>query len=188
MGPKITVDSATLMNKGLEVIEAHWLFGLDYDRITVVIHPESHIHSLVEFNDGSLIAQLGTTDMRGPIQYALTYPKRLSAPARHFDLVAAGGFHFEQPDERRFPALRLARQAGRAGKTFPTVLSAADDEAVAAFLAGMIRFTDIPVVVERVLDRHQPEQATTIESISAADRWARESALSANVNSQAVRR
>lgn len=188
MGPKITVDSATLMNKGLEVIEAHWLFGLDYGRIAVVIHPESHIHSLVEFNDGSLIAQLGTTDMRGPIQYALTYPKRLAAPARHFDLVAAGSFHFEQPDESRFPALRLARQAGTAGKTFPTVLSAADDEAVSAFLAGMIRFTDIPVVVERVLDRHQPERATTIESIAAADRWARESALSAIANSQAVRR
>lgn len=188
MGPKITVDSATLMNKGLEVIEAHWLFGLDYGRIAVVIHPESHIHSLVEFNDGSLIAQLGTTDMRGPIQYALTYPKRLAAPARHFDLVAAGSFHFEQTDESRFPALRLARQAGTAGKTFPTVLSAADDEAVSAFLAGMIRFTDIPDVVERVLDRHQPERATTIESIAAADRWARESALSAIANSQAVRR
>jgi 1-deoxy-D-xylulose-5-phosphate reductoisomerase len=188
MGPKITIDSATLMNKGLEVIEAHWLFDLDYDRIAVVIHPESHIHSLVEFNDGSLIAQLGTTDMRGPIQYALTYPKRFSAPARHFDLVAAGDFHFENPDDSRFPALRLARESGLAGKTFPTVLSAADDEAVAAFLAGMIRFTDIADVVERVLDRHKPEQAITIESIAAADRWARQSALNTIAKSEAARR
>ena len=187
MGPKITIDSATLMNKGLEVIEAHWLFGIEYERISVVVHPESHIHSLVEFNDGSLIAQLGTADMRGPIQYALTYPARLSAPARHFDLVTAGCFHFEQPDEIRFPALRLAREAGMAGKTFPTVLSAADDEAVAAFLAGRIRFTAIPDVVERALTRHQPEQETTIEAIVVADRWARESALSDIARTEAPR-
>ncbi len=187
MGPKITIDSASLMNKGLEVIEAHWLFGIDYDRISVLIHPESHVHSLVEFNDGSLIAQLGTTDMRGPIQYALTYPSRLAAPARHFDLVSAGTFHFEQPDEIRFPALRLAREAGMAGKTFPTVLSAADDEAVAAFLAGRIPFTAIPDVVEHVLDRHQPEQDTTIETITVADQWARKNALSYIAKSESPR-
>lgn len=187
MGPKITIDSATLMNKGLEVIEAHWLFGVDYDRIEVVVHPESHVHSLVEFNDGSLLAQLGTTDMRGPIQYALTYPERLSAPERQFNLVAAGGFHFEKPDDSRFPALRLARESGFAGMTYPTVLSAADDEAVAAFLAGRIRFTEIPEVVERALDRHQPCAATTIEAIAAADQWAREAALAAITDIEANR-
>jgi 1-deoxy-D-xylulose-5-phosphate reductoisomerase len=178
MGKKITVDSATLMNKGLEIIEAHWLFGIDYDRIDVVIHPESHVHSLVEFVDGSQIAQLGTADMRGPIQYALTYPERLSSPSRRLDLIAAGALHFEEPDEVRFPALRLAREAGIAGGTYPTVLSAADEEAVAAFLAGRIGFTDIPVIVERALDRHRPEAVTTIEAIVSADRWGRETALS----------
>jgi 1-deoxy-D-xylulose-5-phosphate reductoisomerase len=133
----------------------------------------------VEFIDGSLIAQLGTTDMRGPIQYALTYPERLKAPSRQFDLMAAGALHFERPDESRFPALRLAREAGKAGDTYPTVLSAADDEAVSGFLAGRIRFDEIAAVVERVLDLHQPQQATTFEAIVAADHWGREAALEA---------
>jgi 1-deoxy-D-xylulose-5-phosphate reductoisomerase len=172
MGDKITVDSATLMNKGLEVIEAHWLFGLPYDQIEVLIHPESVVHSLVEFIDGAQMAQLGLPDMRVPIQYALTYPERMKLSTHLLDLAEVGTLHFERPDTERFPALRLAREAGIAGRTFPTVLSAADDEAVRAFLAGDLRFVDIPTVVEIVLDRHQPSDVT-LESIWEADRWAR---------------
>lgn len=178
MGGKITVDSATLMNKGLEIIEAHWLFGLPYDRIDVVVHPESVVHSLVEFVDGGLIAQLGLPDMRLPIQYALTYPDRVPLTEKRLDLAAIGALHFEAPDEQRFPALRLAREAGLAGRTYPTVLSAADDEAVRAFLAGSLRFVDIPSVVEAVLTRHEPE-TVTLESIWAADEWARAAAKDA---------
>ncbi|MBA3449691.1 MAG: 1-deoxy-D-xylulose-5-phosphate reductoisomerase [Chloroflexia bacterium] len=172
MGGKITVDSATLMNKGLEVIEAHWLFGLPYDRIDVVVHPESVVHSLVEFVDGGLIAQFGLPDMRLPIQYALTYPDRVPRSGHRLDLAKLGPLNFEAPDEKRFPALRIAREAGLAGCTYPTVLSAADDEAVRAFLAGSLRFIDIPVVVSSVLDRHLPH-VVSMESISAADAWAR---------------
>jgi 1-deoxy-D-xylulose-5-phosphate reductoisomerase len=172
MGDKITVDSATLMNKGLEVIEAHWLFGLPYEQIEVLIHPESVVHSLVEFVDGAQMAQLGLPDMRLPIQYALTYPERMKLSTPQLDLAEVGSLHFERPDTERFPALRLAREAGIAGRTYPTVLSAADDEAVRAFLAGGLRFVDIPTVVEIVLDRHQPSDVR-LDSIWEADRWAR---------------
>jgi 1-deoxy-D-xylulose-5-phosphate reductoisomerase len=175
MGGKITVDSATMMNKGLEVIEAHWLFGLPYDRIDVIVHPESIVHSLVEFVDGGFMAQLGLPDMKLPIQYALTYPDRVPLAGKRLDLAAIGGLHFEIPDETRFPALRLARDAGIAGRTYPTVLSAADDEAVAAFLRGALRFVDIPGVVETVLGLHDP-QSVTLETISASDDWARRTA------------
>jgi 1-deoxy-D-xylulose-5-phosphate reductoisomerase len=175
MGSKITIDSATLMNKGLEVIEAHWLFGLPYDHIDVIVHPESIVHSLVEFVDGGVIAQLGLPDMKLPIQYALTYPDRAPAPGPRLDLTAIGALHFEQPDEAKFPALRLAREAGIAGQTYPTVLSAADDEAVAAFHRGTLRFVDIPTVIETVLGLHDP-QPVSIETIATTDAWARDTA------------
>jgi 1-deoxy-D-xylulose-5-phosphate reductoisomerase len=178
MGDKITVDSATLMNKGLEIIEAHWLFGLPYEQIDVLVHPESVVHSLVEFVDGGQIAQLGLPDMRVPIQYALTYPERMKLRTRRLDLAELGILHFERPDTRRFPALRLAREAGIAGRTYPTVLSAADDVAVEAFLAGDLRFIDIPTVVELVIERHQPADVT-LESIWEADHWARSVAAEA---------
>jgi 1-deoxy-D-xylulose-5-phosphate reductoisomerase len=175
MGGKITIDSATLMNKGLEIIEAHWLFGVDYGQIEVVVHPESIVHSLVEFIDGAQIAQLGLADMRLPIQYALSYPKRLAMGEPRLELTEIGALHFEPPDLARFPALRLAREAGIAGRTYPTVLSAADEEAVGAFLAGELRFPDIPAVVAAVLDEHEPAPVT-LESIAHADRWARAAA------------
>jgi 1-deoxy-D-xylulose-5-phosphate reductoisomerase len=154
MGGKITVDSASLMNKGLEVIEARWLFGVPLDRIDVVVHPESIVHSLVEFVDGSVLAQLGLPDMRLPIQYALTFPERLPSPRPRLSLTETSTLHFERPDLDRFHALRLAREAGEAGGTYPTVLSAADDVAVDAFLAGRLRFVDIPDVVSDVLAAH----------------------------------
>ena len=178
MGGKITVDSATLMNKGLEIIEAHWLFGLPYEQIDVLVHPESVVHSLVEFVDGAQLAQLGVPDMRVPIQYALTYPERMNLAADRLDLAEIGVLHFERPDIVRFPALRLAREVGIAGRTYPTVLSAADDEAVAAFLAGELRFTDISAAVETVIEKHQPAKVT-LESIWDADRWARAAAREA---------
>ena len=178
MGGKITVDSATLMNKGLEIIEAHWLFGLPYEQIDVLVHPESVVHSLVEFIDGAQVAQLGIPDMRMPIQYALTYPERMNLATDRLDLAEVGGLHFERPDTERFPALRLARDVGMAGRTYPTVLSAADDEAVVAFLAGELRFIDIPAVVEIVVEKHLPTNVT-LESIWDADRWARAEAREA---------
>jgi 1-deoxy-D-xylulose-5-phosphate reductoisomerase len=178
MGDKITVDSATLMNKGLEIIEAHWLFGLPFEQIEVLVHPESVVHSLVEFVDGAQLAQLGVPDMRVPIQYALTYPERMSLLSDRLDLAEVGVLHFERPDIIRFPALRLAREAGIAGRTFPTVLSAADDEAVAAFLAGELRFVDVPATIEIVLEKHQPTEVT-LESIFESDRWARAAAREA---------
>ncbi len=175
MGGKISIDSATMMNKGLEVIEAHWLFDLPYDRIDVVVHPESIVHSLVEFVDGGLIAQLGLPDMKLPIQYALTHPDRAPLPGQRLDLLTMGALHFEPPDEERFPALRLAREAGRAGRTYPTALSAADDEAVSAFLGGVLRFVDIPAVIEEVLDCHEPH-LLTLDSLWEADESARRAA------------
>jgi 1-deoxy-D-xylulose-5-phosphate reductoisomerase len=172
MGGKITVDSATLMNKGLEVIEAHWLFDLPYDRIDVIVHPQSIVHSLVEFVDGGFMAQLGLPDMKLPIQYALTYPDRAPMTGPRLDLAAINTLHFEKPDEAKFPSLGIARKAGIAGGTYPTALSAADDEAVAAFLHGTLRFVDIPTVIETVLDLHEP-QPVSVESILATDDWAR---------------
>jgi 1-deoxy-D-xylulose-5-phosphate reductoisomerase len=178
MGDKITVDSSTLMNKGLEIIEAHWLFGLPYEQIDVLVHPESVVHSLVEFVDGAQVAQLGLPDMRVPIQYALSYPERMDLPTNRLDLAEVGALHFERPDTERFPALRLAREVGIAGRTYPTVLCAADDEAVVAFLAGELRFIDIPAAVETVIEKHQPTNVT-LESIWDADRWARAAAREA---------
>lgn len=176
MGGKISIDSATMMNKGLEIIEAHWLFGIPYDRIEVLIHPESIVHSLVEFRDGSQIAQLGLPDMRLPILYALAYPERLPSGAPPLRLADVASLHFAAPDEQRFPALRLAREAGIAGGTYPTVLSAADEVAVESFLSGAVRFVDIPAIVDRVLGRHDPSREVTVESIAAADAWARTAA------------
>ncbi len=176
MGGKITIDSATLMNKGLEVIEARWLFGVPYDRIDVIVHPESVVHSLVEFVDGSQIAQLGLADMRLPIQYALTYPERIARPNCRLALADVSALHFEAPDDERFPSLQIARDAGIAGNTYPTVLSAADDVAVEAFLSSGLHFVDIPRVVQATLDRHVPESSLTLESIAASDAWARATA------------
>ena len=177
MGSKVTVDSATLMNKGLEVIEAHWLFDLPYERIDTVIHPQSIVHALVSFADGSVIAHLAVPDMRLPIQYALTYPERPPAPHLQLDIAALGQLEFRPPDPERFPALQLARAAGKAGRTYPTVLSSADEVAVAAFIAGRLGFTGIVDVVREVVDRHQPEPGLlTLEAIAEADAWARREA------------
>jgi 1-deoxy-D-xylulose-5-phosphate reductoisomerase len=187
MGEKITVDSATLMNKGLEIIEAHWLFGLPFQQIEVLVHPESVIHSLVEFIDGGQLAQLGLPDMRVPIQYALTYPERMDLSTHRLDLAEVGALHFERPDTVRFPALRLAREAGIAGGTYPTVLSAADEEAVKTFLAGALRFIDIPAAVEMVLDKHQ-SSIVTLDSIWEADQWARTTARDVMADMQSRRR
>ena len=153
MGAKITIDSATLANKGLEVIEAHWLYDVDYDAIEVVIHPQSVVHSAVRFVDGSLKAQLGTPDMRLPIQYALTYPDRRPSPAAPPDLVAAGRLDFRAPDETRFPALRIAREAGRLGPRASAALIAADEVAVARFLDGTLDFPGIPRLLEAAVTR-----------------------------------
>ncbi|MFL5723475.1 MAG: 1-deoxy-D-xylulose-5-phosphate reductoisomerase, partial [Chloroflexota bacterium] len=153
MGAKITIDSATLANKGLEVIEAHWLYDVGYDAIEVVIHPQSVVHSAVRFVDGSLKAQLGTPDMRLPIQYALTYPDRRPSPAAPPDLVAAGRLDFRAPDEARFPALRIARDAGREGPRASAALIAADDVAVARFLAGSLTFGEIPSLLDAAVTR-----------------------------------
>ncbi len=172
MGGKVTIDSASLMNKGLEVIEAHWLFDVPYPAIDVLIHPESIIHSLVEFADRSQIAQLSLPDMRLPIQYALTYPQHAPSQCRSLNLAEIGALHFASPDTNRFPSLALARQAGEAGQTFPTVLSAADEVAVSAFIAGRLRFIDIAHVVEETLARHQPESPLSFDTISIADKWA----------------
>ena len=176
MGRKITIDSATLMNKGLELIEAHWLFDVSFDNIEVVIHPESIVHSVVEFVDGAQIAQMSVPDMRLPIQYALTYPERLESPTRRLSLSTIGTMRFFEPDVVRFPALRLAREAGRVGGTLPTVLSAADEVAVQAFADGRIPFPAIPELVERTMDAHPTIVDPTLGQIFEADRWAREHA------------
>jgi 1-deoxy-D-xylulose-5-phosphate reductoisomerase len=173
MGRKISVDSATMMNKGLEVIEAHWLFNLDESQIDVVIHPESVVHSLVEYVDGSMIAQLGNPDMRTPIAYALGYPERITAGVEYLDLARVGALHFEQPDERRFPCLRLAYGALRAGGNAPTVLNAANEVAVESFLAGKLGFLRIPALIESVLEELGDGPVTSIDDVLSADREAR---------------
>ena len=173
MGPKVTIDSATLMNKGLEVIEAHHLFNLEYDQIKVLIHPQSVVHALVRYSDGSLFAHLGPADMRLPIQYALTWPGRWDLDSRVLDLAALGHLDFAEPDRERFPCLDLALQAGREGGTYPAVLSAADEVAVEYFLAGKIPLTAISRVVARVLEEHHPVSAPDLEQILVADAWAR---------------
>ena len=176
MGPKITIDSATLMNKALEVIEAHHLFGLAADEIRVLIHPESTVHSLVEFVDGSVIAQLGRPDMRTPIQYALTYPERRAAPWERLDLAALGQLRFEEPDFEKFPALALGFEVVRRGGTLGAALAGADEVAVGAFLEGRIRFTDLVPLVRRVLESHRWVAEPRLDEILAADAWAREEA------------
>ena len=176
MGRKITIDSATLMNKGLEVIEARWLFDVEADRIDVLVHPQSIVHSMVELNDGSVIAQLGVTDMRLPIQYACSYPERWDAALPSLDLVRAGRLDFCAPDHDRFPCLGLAYRALRAGGTMPTVLNAANEVAVEAFLAEKLGFTGIPQVIARTLDEHEPETLTSLETLRRADLWARDRA------------
>jgi 1-deoxy-D-xylulose-5-phosphate reductoisomerase len=173
MGPKISIDSATLMNKGLEVIEAHHLFALGYDEIRVVVHPQSCIHSMVEFCDGSVKAHLGATDMRVPIQYALSYPQRWDAPLEPVDFVKIGRLDFEEPDLETFGALRLALAAGRCGGTAPAALNAANEVAVQAFLAGACGFLDIERVVETVLDRCDVEPVVSLEQLEEVDARAR---------------
>jgi 1-deoxy-D-xylulose-5-phosphate reductoisomerase len=176
MGPKISIDSATLMNKGLEVIEGHWLFGVPMDRIEVVIHPESIVHSMVEFADGSVLAQMSPPDMRYAIQYALLFPERVDSGLPSLDLVAMGGLSFRKPDEARFPCLGLARRAAAGGGTLPAVLNAANEVAVEKFLEKRIPFDGVWRVVERVMDRHSPVGAPDLEQILAADAWARREA------------
>ncbi|MGE5576427.1 MAG: 1-deoxy-D-xylulose-5-phosphate reductoisomerase [Syntrophothermus sp.] len=174
MGGKITIDSATLMNKALEVIEAHWLFGVDYSQIRIVVHPQSIIHSMVEMIDGSVLAQLGLPDMRLPIQYALTYPNRLARDARRLSLPEIGQLTFEEPDFGKFPCLRYAIEAGKMDGTMPAVMNAANEVAVSAFLAGEIGFMDIPRAIAHVMNQHSVTARPSVEEILEADRWARE--------------
>lgn len=176
MGDKITIDSATLMNKGFEVIEAYWLFGFSAEKISVVVHPQSVVHSMVEMADGSIIAQMGVTDMRHPIQYALTYPERLAGCAGSLDLAKLTALTFEEPDIERFPCLGLAYRALDIGGTAPAALNAANEVAVAAFLDGKIRLSDVAAINEKVLLGHETAAADNIETILTADRTAREAA------------
>lgn len=186
MGPKITIDSASLMNKGLEVIEAHHLFGVPYEKIEVVIHPQSIIHSMVEFVDGSILAQMGVPDMRTPIQYALTYPDRQKNHFGSVDFTKLKALTFEKPDMKKFPCLALAYKAGNAGGTMPAVLSAANDTAVEMFLKDKIKFTDIPKIVSKVMRNHSGEthnyvsqqyiSKPSLDQILEAEKWAREEA------------
>ncbi|MGA9755905.1 MAG: 1-deoxy-D-xylulose-5-phosphate reductoisomerase [Desulfobaccales bacterium] len=174
MGPKITIDSATMMNKALEVIEAAVLFGLPVDQVGVYIHPQSIVHSLVDFVDGSVLAQLGVPDMRLPIAYALTYPRRLPLNSPPLDLCQVGQLTFEAPDTTRFPGLALGYAAARAGGTMPAVLNAANEMAVAAFLQGQITFMDIPRTVSATMDAHQHQPLENLEQVLAVNRWARD--------------
>ncbi|MEH2305578.1 1-deoxy-D-xylulose-5-phosphate reductoisomerase [Nostoc sp.] len=181
MGRKITVDSATLMNKGLEVIEAHFLFGLDYDNIEIVIHPQSIIHSLIELQDTSVLAQLGWPDMRLPLLYALSWPDRIYTDWERLDLVKAGNLTFREPDHQKYPCMQLAYAVGKAGGSMPAVLNAANEQAVALFLDEKIRFLDIPRCIEWVCDRHQNDNRAnpSLDDILAADKWARQEVLTA---------
>lgn len=176
MGKKITVDSATLMNKGFEVIEAMRLFGLRADQIEVVIHPQAIIHSMIEFCDGSVIAQLGVTDMRIPIQFALTYPERLNSGLKGLDFAELKELTFEKPDLKKFPSLSLAMAAAQKGGTLPAVLNAADEVAVEAFLSGRARFTQIYEIVSEVVSEHRPVAYSTVDEVLRADQWARDRA------------
>jgi 1-deoxy-D-xylulose-5-phosphate reductoisomerase len=173
MGAKITIDSATLMNKGLEVIEAHWLFGFGPDEIDILVHPESVVHSMIEMVDGSVIAQLGVTDMRHAIQYALTYPERHTCQLPPLDLTSVSGLHFETPDHDRFPCIGLAYRALSEGGTLPAAMNAANEEAVSAFIHERIGLTEIPQVIEAVMNQHSNEPAKDIETILDADHEAR---------------
>ena len=173
MGRKITIDSATLFNKGLEMIEARWLFGVDMSRVGVVVHPQSIVHSMVEFVDGSILAQLSTPDMCLPIQYALTYPERVASSRVQTHPPKLGNLTFEEPDPERFPAMGLARRAGELGGTLPAVLNAANEVAVEAFCKGNLRFDQISQAVAQVMERHQRIDHPTLDQILAADQWAR---------------
>ena len=179
MGQKITIDSATLMNKGLEVIEAHYLFGKDYDDIDIVVHPQSIIHSLIEVQDTSVLAQLGWPDMRLPLLYALSYPERIYTDWKKFDLVQAGDLTFREPDHEKYPCMNLAYAAGRAAGSMPAVLNAANEQAVALFLEEKIEFLDIPHLIEKVCDRHEKDNKATpsLDDILHADQWARQEVL-----------
>lgn len=176
MGAKITIDSATLMNKGLEVIEAHWLFGFEAEQISIVVHPESVVHSMIEMVDGSMIAQLGVTDMRHAIQYALTYPERHPTELEPLNLTKLSSLHFEPPDLERFPCISLAYRALEAGGTTPAAMNAANEEAVRAFIDERINLTGIPRVIEAVMSQHVRRKADTLEAVLAADREARAAA------------
>ncbi|MBI1826117.1 MAG: 1-deoxy-D-xylulose-5-phosphate reductoisomerase [Planctomycetes bacterium] len=173
MGPKITIDSATMMNKAMEIVEARWLFDLHPEQIDVILHPECIVHSLVEFRDGSMIAQLGSPDMRGPIQYALTYPQRKTSPASRVDLCAIRQLSFQRPDVERFPALRIGYDVARQGGTLGAVFNAANEAAVGLFRDGVIGFRDIARYVERVIRDHVRNDAPTLEDLLTADKWAR---------------
>jgi 1-deoxy-D-xylulose-5-phosphate reductoisomerase len=178
MGKRITLDSATLMNKGLEVIEARWLFDIPPERIDIMVHPQSIVHSMVEFVDGSIVAQLGTADMRQPIQYALTYPDRLPSPVASLDWSAMSRLDFSLPDREKFPCIRLAYRAMEMGGTAPAVLNAADEVVVQAFLERKISFSEIPKVIAGTLEAHRVQSADGLESVMAADMWARDHARS----------
>jgi len=177
MGAKITIDSATLMNKGLEVIEAHWLFGFEADEIGILVHPESVVHSMIELVDGSVIAQMGITDMRHAIQYALTYPERQACKLPALNLTNVSSLHFEEPDLDRFPCIGLAYRALATGGTLPAAMNAANEEAVAAFIDERICLTEIPLVIQAVMDGHAPKPVDSIETVLEVDRWARASAV-----------
>ena len=178
MGPKVTIDSSTMMNKGFEILEARWLFGIPVSKIGVVVHPESIVHSLVEFVDGSTIAQLAPPDMRVPIQYAFTWPDRLPSERAKLDLAALGSLHFRAPDESRVPCLRLVREANALGGTAPAVLSAADEIAVERFVKGEIGYTGIPRIVEAAVSAAPPIACDSLGAVFEADRWARSFAAS----------
>jgi 1-deoxy-D-xylulose-5-phosphate reductoisomerase len=182
MGRKITIDSATMMNKGLEVIEAHWLFGVDYDRIEIVIHPQSIIHSLIELQDTSVLAQLGWPDMRLPLLYALSWPERIQTDWPPLDLVTAGELTFNAPDRQKYPCIQLAYAAGRAGGSMPAVLNAANEQAVALFLAEKIQFLDLPTLIEQACDRYHRHNCShpSLDDIITADQWARQEVLVAS--------
>jgi 1-deoxy-D-xylulose-5-phosphate reductoisomerase len=173
MGRKITIDSASLMNKGLEVIEAHWLFNMPVEKIDVQIHPQSVVHSMVEYIDGSIVAQMGITDMRVPISYALSFPHRLHLNLPRLNLFQKGDLTFFPPDPERFPCLTLAYRSIRIGETMPAILNAANEVAVNAFLEGSLKFTDLPLLIQQVMNEHEVKPVQTIEDILRADQWAR---------------
>ncbi|MEA2204942.1 MAG: 1-deoxy-D-xylulose-5-phosphate reductoisomerase [Blastocatellia bacterium] len=177
MGAKITIDSATLMNKGLEVIEAHWLFGFGADEIAIVVHPESIVHSMIEMVDGSVIAQMGVTDMRHAIQYALTYPERHASDLPPLNLTALSSLHFEEPDREKFPCIELAYRALREGGTLPAALNAANEEAVQAFINQQIGLADVPRVIEAVMNQHPTQPVSDLDVVLQADSSARISAI-----------
>jgi 1-deoxy-D-xylulose-5-phosphate reductoisomerase len=173
MGRKISIDSATLMNKGLEIIEAYWLFNLEIEQISTIVHPQSIVHSLVELIDGSLIAHMGITDMKIPIQYALSYPERLSSPSRYIALADLAHLEFLPPDQKRFPCLGLCIQALRQGKSMPAVLNASNEVAVEYFLQGKISFDKIPIIIKETMQKHIPIDFKSVEEIQHIDQWAR---------------